>query len=240
MLSGDATVDHTGAGRIILEHLTDILGGEHPHISPEDRQTATDRAATQKRQLAEDNWTWKRERPYERPKPKAKPAAHAGGVRRQPAHAASSSTPSRAERKGLPGARVQPRARGRMPMRFDLRIGDNGRPACKYGQIARTVVSRDHLCEIRGVGPLIVFNADHDRETRNLGHFAVKYWVTDGNIAHIKADNGEWLWRLEPAHWWNDPPPQELWSVEVLLGRWPDLWESAAYSMADQTLAVAG
>lgn len=78
MLSDDtAAIDHPGAGRIILEHLTEIVDG---HIPADDRKTATNKAAAQKRQAAEDSWSWKRERPYQRPERKARSERKSVGI----------------------------------------------------------------------------------------------------------------------------------------------------------------
>lgn len=68
-LVDDPAIDTPGAGRIILDALTTTIDG---HTRPKDRKIATDKAAAEKRQTAEDNWAWKREAPYQKPRKKKK------------------------------------------------------------------------------------------------------------------------------------------------------------------------
>jgi ribosomal protein L37AE/L43A len=69
-MAGDDTINHAGAGIIILEALKQRLDG---HPKPEQR---TDKRQTTQRQTDEDQWSWAGERPYKRPKRrKPKPTA---------------------------------------------------------------------------------------------------------------------------------------------------------------------
>jgi hypothetical protein len=49
----------------------------------------------------------------------------------------------------------------------------------------------------------------------------------DGDLLRIKANNGAWVWRISPAHWWDGPKP-DVWVDDgcanhgIALGRWPD------------------
>jgi hypothetical protein len=81
MVDKDATVDtDPRVGRMILNHLKDILtqgapdrdGNPIPHQRPEKRATGTGRRAALERQVDEDNWAWKNEKPYQPPKTKRK------------------------------------------------------------------------------------------------------------------------------------------------------------------------
>ncbi|MCX2931379.1 hypothetical protein ORI20_13930 [Mycobacterium sp. CVI_P3] len=69
-----------------------IVGAIKPHLAhhqkPADRKIATDKAAAKTRQASEEDWSWKRQHPYQKPKKKPKPAAKTTG----PAVAVSSRT----------------------------------------------------------------------------------------------------------------------------------------------------
>lgn len=75
-LQDDPVIDTAGAGRIILERLTEIIEN---HARPKDRKIATDKAAAEKRQETEDNWAWKRTPPYVKPKKKKRAAPASNG-----------------------------------------------------------------------------------------------------------------------------------------------------------------
>lgn len=81
LVDKDPTVDtDPRVGRMILDHLKDILtqgapdgdGKPIPHQRPEKRATGTGRRAALERQVDEDNWAWKNEKPYQPPKSKRK------------------------------------------------------------------------------------------------------------------------------------------------------------------------
>lgn len=60
-----------GAGIIIAEAIRQAIDG---HQTPAQRAIATDRKATEQRQVDEDNWNWRNETPYRPPKPKRRKA----------------------------------------------------------------------------------------------------------------------------------------------------------------------
>lgn len=74
-IADDPRINIAGAGTIILEQLVAILtegapdkdGNPIPHQTPQQRATGTDRKSAIERQVDEDNWTWKNEKPYQRP-----------------------------------------------------------------------------------------------------------------------------------------------------------------------------
>ncbi|OIN79979.1 hypothetical protein [Mycobacterium malmoense] len=78
----DPRIDLAGAGTIILEQLTAILtegaldkdNKPIPHQTPQQRATGTDRKSAIERQVDEDNWTWRNEKPYEKPNRKRRKA----------------------------------------------------------------------------------------------------------------------------------------------------------------------
>lgn len=63
------------AARVVLD-LIDTALKAHP--KPAERRTATDKAAAKLRQVDEDNWAWKREKTYKKPKPRKKAAPYDG------------------------------------------------------------------------------------------------------------------------------------------------------------------
>lgn len=105
-------------------------------------------------------------------------------------------------------------------MSAELWADQRGRVCCEYGEINRSMCGSDFYGELRGAGPLIIVGPI-EQEARNLGSFGVKV-TSDANCLKIEARNGTWVWRLEPAHWRGDTPPDDEWHSEVLLGRWPD------------------
>lgn len=64
-------VNAPGAGGIILEAINKILEG---HPTPEQRTIGYDVDSTIEQQRAEDDWTWKRDEPYKKPRKKPKKA----------------------------------------------------------------------------------------------------------------------------------------------------------------------
>ncbi|AII28229.1 DNA binding protein [Mycobacterium phage Sparky] len=68
-LKSDPAVNRSEAVQLILGALEPIMDG---HPSPEERVVGTDKAEAIDRQLAEDDWTWKRDKPYKKPRKKPK------------------------------------------------------------------------------------------------------------------------------------------------------------------------
>ncbi|WP_458317129.1 hypothetical protein [Mycolicibacterium brisbanense] len=64
-------VNAPGAGGIILDAIRKIMDG---HLPPEERTIGYDVASTIAAQAAEDDWTWKKEQPYKKPRKKPKEA----------------------------------------------------------------------------------------------------------------------------------------------------------------------
>lgn len=62
-------VNAPGAGGIILDAIRKIMDGHQP---PEQRTIGYDVASTIEQQRAEDDWTWKHEEPYKKPRKKSK------------------------------------------------------------------------------------------------------------------------------------------------------------------------
>lgn len=68
-------VNAPGAGGIILDAIRKIMDG---HLPPEQRTIGYDVTSTIEHQRAEDDWTWKNEKPYKKPRKKTKNAAIQG------------------------------------------------------------------------------------------------------------------------------------------------------------------
>ncbi|BDY33176.1 hypothetical protein [Mycolicibacterium mageritense] len=62
-------VNAPGAGGIILDAIRKIMDG---HLPPEQRTVGYDVTSTIAAQAAEDDWTWKKEKPYKKPRKKTK------------------------------------------------------------------------------------------------------------------------------------------------------------------------
>lgn len=74
ILDKEPTIDEPHAGRVILDHLKQILtdgpeidGKPIGHLRPEKRAAGTDRKAAMQRQVDQDNWTWRNDKPYQKP-----------------------------------------------------------------------------------------------------------------------------------------------------------------------------
>ncbi len=78
ILEKEPGIEEDPRATMILEHLRDILaqgapddqGEPIPHQTPKQRATGTTKAAALERQVDEDNWTWRNEKPYEKPNKK--------------------------------------------------------------------------------------------------------------------------------------------------------------------------
>jgi ribosomal protein L37AE/L43A len=68
-LTNPDEVNAPGAGGIILDAIRKIMDGHQP---PEQRTIGYDVASTIEQQRAEDDWTWKHEEPYKKPRRKSK------------------------------------------------------------------------------------------------------------------------------------------------------------------------
>lgn len=98
---------------------------------------------------------------------------------------------------------------------------DDGEIVCKYGTLCRASMADATYGVLKDVGPLILLGADFEQERRNLASFGIKYRAENG-YAYVDANNGSWVWRLEPMHWRDGIKPDPHLFDELFLGRWPD------------------
>lgn len=94
---------------------------------------------------------------------------------------------------------------------------ESGWLRCKYGNISLSNVWPDKPGRVEDVGPLILVTVPFERDTINLAQYGIDFTVTDG-IARMRARNGTWWHRLQPAHWRAGIVPKG-WSAHIMLGQ---------------------
>lgn len=87
----------------------------------------------------------------------------------------------------------------------------------EFGDISLSNVWPAKPGMVENVGSLILVTVPPERDTANLARFGVELLVEDG-IAHLRAKNGTWRHRLQPAHWRAGIVPAG-WSERIMLGR---------------------
>ena len=94
---------------------------------------------------------------------------------------------------------------------------ESGWLRCEFGDISLSNVWPDKPGVVEDVGPLILVTVPFEHDIANLARFGVELTVKDG-ISRMRASNGTWLHRLQPAHW-RDAIVPAGWSERMMLGR---------------------
>ncbi len=97
------------------------------------------------------------------------------------------------------------------------RDAESGWLRCEFGDISLSNVWPDRPGVVEYVGPLILVTVPSERDTASLARLGVELTVKDG-ISRIRASNGTWWHRLQPAHWRDNTVPSG-WSERIMLGR---------------------
>lgn len=94
---------------------------------------------------------------------------------------------------------------------------ESGWVRCKYGNISLSNVWPDNPGHVQDVGTLMLVTVPFERDTINLAQYGIDFTVSDG-IARMRARNGTWWHRLQPAHWRAGIVPKG-WSPQIMLGQ---------------------